>query len=620
MPPAPPSLTAIAARHPAVEEWCPCLYDATTNIGLGPLRRALPDGWIEAFRTARAHLPPLTRRTTLRELLRRGSARCLPSHAGDIAGFTKRRRSLAQLLGLHDELPLEDIDAARLAALFAAYRDAAPERPGRQASADRTELRHLVKEARSAVGLAPLARPPRRGNPKDRRAPPPRRPVAELEEVHAAIRAALTAKVPRRGGGRRRNLRWLAGFLAIQFAVPLLPGELLGLRRDELKVGPEGVTLARRADAKHPVGVLLPAWAADLLDAALPDWRSLRGDAPLFPGRDPARPRREYLASLKMLSEFTGCTRVAPARVRRLGQIVHRGLGAPRAYVRGTARARFRIGTQELVGTDDRRVALAVRRHGATLRERWPVLAKPPVRVSRLPARAPATVEPHAPEVPRPSGPPPAFVPASLGAAPDGTGASRPRGAASGNGSPVSATLPEDIVPLPALASLLESIDRSSGLADHSGPASPFTLSRVGPVGSRTIGSAFGGTAAPGTPPPPSRAASRTGWDAATEKGAALLFVFACLAFGSTPIVRSLVARTRAAGWRTVIFGQLLPEIAAGLQLLDPAQLQAYGLTEAEAAEIVDGAPGIAALAGLSHTELLAALRSYGSEAAEGRA
>jgi hypothetical protein len=95
--------------------------------------------------------------------------------------------------------------------------------------------------------------------------------------------------------------------------------------------------------------------------------------------------------------------------------------------------------------------------------------------------------------------------------------------------------------------------------------------------------------------------------------------VFACLAFGSTPIVRDLAARCRTHGWRPVIFGQLLPEIAACMELQDPARLQELGLTEADAREVVAGAPSLAARSGLSHTKLLAALRTYGRASAERR-
>ncbi len=155
--------SAFARMDPALAQRFPCVYDATENTGLGPLRRALPEGWRHAMLYGRgAHLRP-HRGSLLGHLLARGAARHVPLDTSDAAVRTaeKRRRSLKQWCGWADDAALERLDDAFLEKLAKAYREGNPRRPMAQVSADITELRHLVSEARVEVGLPALQRRPR---------------------------------------------------------------------------------------------------------------------------------------------------------------------------------------------------------------------------------------------------------------------------------------------------------------------------------------------------------------------------------------------------------------------------------------------------------------------------
>jgi hypothetical protein len=84
--------------------------------------------------------------------------------------------------------------------------------------------------------------------------------------------------------------------------------------------------------------------------------------------------------------------------VRRAGQSAHRALHAPRAVVRGTARARL-DGARLLGRPEDREVALAQARHAEVVAREWTSPSRLPGRgPRRIPARAPSGREPWAPE------------------------------------------------------------------------------------------------------------------------------------------------------------------------------------------------------------------------------
>ena len=101
-----------ARVDPALEERFRCVYDATENAGLGPLRRALPLGWREAMLHGRTTHPRPQRSTRLGDLLARGARRHVPLATTEAAVGTacKRRRSLKQWCGWADDAVLEGLE------------------------------------------------------------------------------------------------------------------------------------------------------------------------------------------------------------------------------------------------------------------------------------------------------------------------------------------------------------------------------------------------------------------------------------------------------------------------------------------------------------------------------
>lgn len=395
----------------------PCAFDSTVSTGLGALQKALP-GWADALVRGRLSLPTPTASTPLLELLRWGTAACSPVAAGGLRAATKRRRSLAQFVGLADARPLASITANDVVALEAAYRVSRARRPGAQVSADLTELRHLLEEARGAAGLPPLGLPAGhearvRDSPLSRspwpasgaRQPSRARPVARLGDVHEAMRTALTMQRPRKRGGPPLQTRWLAACLALQLAVPLTPARILGLRRSNI-AGDRIVIPATATTRAERYG--LPEWASDALDAALPGWSSLAPDALLFKGRR-GKPRTDLARVLEIVTQagasgdgsgddaghdaaVTSLAQLTPSAVRRLGQTIHRGMGGPRGVVRGS------MGAPSSVGTEFDKY-FASEEHAANVVRGWRRMLEPPGGEGRtLPARARAGCAPGKPE------------------------------------------------------------------------------------------------------------------------------------------------------------------------------------------------------------------------------
>ena len=127
---------------------------------MGPLFRR-PGDPILALQIGRASLPLPTPATPPGSLLCWGTARCIPASLAQRRTAAKRRRALAQSHGHADDLPLSSIDEPRLARLESDYRAQAACRSGGSprgptlVSADITELRVLMTEAREAAGLPP---------------------------------------------------------------------------------------------------------------------------------------------------------------------------------------------------------------------------------------------------------------------------------------------------------------------------------------------------------------------------------------------------------------------------------------------------------------------------------
>ena len=385
---------AFAAPDPILLRQYPCAYDATTSVGLGPLRRALPE-WATALQFGRATLPPPTPSTLLGALLPWGTARSWPGAAPGVRTATKRRRALSHLRGLADDLPLASIDLDAVVRLDAEHRGRSPRRGGALVSSDLTELRLLLAEAREAAGLAPLDLPLRwpaarpHGKPRARE-------MATLDGVLAAMRGALTLQKPRARGGPPLKTRWLAGYLALQLAVPALPTQILGLRRADLV----GDRVVIPADGPGSPALLFgfPGWAQDMLGASLPGWRDLRPGALLFPGRG-GRPRTDVHRVLRIVAEAGSLAGEAapngltPSAVRRQSQSVHRGMGAPRAVVRASARP-------EATATVDDEVSAARELSASDVVRRWSRMLTPPDgEPAPLPIRAPARCLPSHPEL-----------------------------------------------------------------------------------------------------------------------------------------------------------------------------------------------------------------------------
>jgi hypothetical protein len=398
----------------ALEERFRCVYDATENAGLGPLRRALPQGWREAMLHGRATHPRPQRSTRLGDLLARGARRHVPLAMTEAAVGTacKRRRSLKQWCGWADDAVLEGLEETFLEKLAKAYRKGNPRRPAAQVSADITELRHLVSEARVEAGLPALRRRPRKGYrklPDNRRA---RRPVADVDDLMRVVETALTTLPDRRRrGGQKKKWAWVAAALVLQLVLPLRPKDILGLRRRDI----EGARVildrkrshVRRAPGPPPphetslhVSLALPGWTKNVLDAAIPGWRVLPGDALLFESpRKRGTVRKDLDRTLRALVERAVVPgEVTMSSVRRAGQSAHRALHAPRAVVRGTPAARF-DGAQIVGRWEDREVAQAQARHAEVVARVWTSPARLPGRgPRRIPARAPSGRAPWEPE------------------------------------------------------------------------------------------------------------------------------------------------------------------------------------------------------------------------------
>lgn len=388
----PPPLRAadFAGRPDHLRRKYPCAFDSTTNEGMGPLQRALPD-WIDALLAARAALPLPSRDSSLDELLRWGTSRCIPGSARQVRTAAKRRRALKQFLGF-DVPPLGRLDSVALATLEQAYRARARERPGTLVSEDLTELRVLVTEARAAAGLPPLGEP----RPASKvHGVPPARPIASLHDVSAAMQSALMLHKPRLRGGRVLRTEWLLAYLALQLALPLMPSEVLALRRWNIqgdRVVLDVDDAPRRSGKALHLRLGLPAWASDALETGLDGWRDLPDDALLFPGRG-SRPRTDLHRVLGIVCLDVGVDGLTPLAVRRLGQSIHRRMGAARAVVRATASSSG--GAQE----PDDALLLAQEEHAAEVVRRWPNMMSPPDEGPRpLPQRAPAGLAPSEPE------------------------------------------------------------------------------------------------------------------------------------------------------------------------------------------------------------------------------
>ena len=399
----------------------PCAFDATRSTGLGPLRKALPD-WVDALLRGRSSNPAPTPNTPLADLLRWGTTGCFPADARGLGAATKRRRSLAQLMGLADDRSLGSIGADDVVALGVAYRASRPRRPGAQVSADLTELRHLLNQARATAGLPSLVLPsaqvatalhsaisraawPAFGD----RQPSRPRGIAKLGTVATAMRIALTIQRPRKRGGPPLQVRWLAAYLALQLALPIGVTRILGLRRSNF--APDRVIVPVGAQA-GAIGQTerygLPEWASDALNVALPGWSSLPPDALLFPGRR-GRPRTDLARVLAIVRQASAnLATLTPSAVRRLGQTVHRRMGGPRGVVRAS------MGALSSVETDFD-LYFASEQHAANVVRSWPRMLEPPGgEGGSLPARARAGCAPSKPEFdPLRTAEPPRAMPAS---------------------------------------------------------------------------------------------------------------------------------------------------------------------------------------------------------------
>ncbi len=417
--------SAFARMDRALAKRFPCVYDALQNAGLGALRRALPDGWRQAMLHGRgAHQRPHPG-SLLGHLLARGAARHVPADMSEAALRTasKRRRAIRRWSGWADDTPLHLLDEAKLERLEKRYREAHRRRPAAQVSADVTELRHLVSEARVEAGLPALQRRPRKGYRKLQGVQRARRPVADVDDVMHVVTTALTTLPDRRRrGGPKKTWAWVAAALVLQLVLPLRPIDILHLRRRDLdgtKVvldrershvrlgrGTPGEALRRGAgpppphDTPRHVSLALPAWAKRVLDVALPRWRTLPEDGYLFTSpRNRTKVRTDLDRTLRALVDRALVAGVVTMQaVRRAGQSAHRALHAPRAVVRGTATARF-DGARLLGRQDDRKVAIAQADHAEVVAREWTSPARLPGRgPRRIPARAPSGRAPWEPE------------------------------------------------------------------------------------------------------------------------------------------------------------------------------------------------------------------------------
>ncbi len=363
----------------------PCIADATTTRGFAALERALPEAWTEAVRRAWSSLPVPGPDTPLQEVLARGTSRILPDDPAAVKMIAARRSALGRLCDHLPSLPLRDVDSRGLERLVHAYRHARRTASAAVTSADLTELRRTVEQARVSAGLPPI-RGSRDTRPRRRQGRATHRPVAGLDEVDRLLQTTTG---------------WMQGLVLLRVVTTVPDAALRRLRRQDfdLDAGLLRVHLGATRQPGGPEGRLcfgLPRWCVAQLRVSFAGLDGWDGARLLFPAKGaPHRPRREVSHAFRLAADACGCSDTTLRSLRRLAQSIHRT--APRAVRRSTATTRLDGDT--LVGSSARRpVAEAQNAYAEWVTAAWTALHQPPMPLAGVSKRAPAGVAPEAPE------------------------------------------------------------------------------------------------------------------------------------------------------------------------------------------------------------------------------
>ncbi|MFH1465049.1 MAG: hypothetical protein ABIO70_11750 [Pseudomonadota bacterium] len=378
------TVRAAAAQHP-------CCRDATSLRGWGRLKREHPKDWDRVLR--RCFPEGLTADATLGDYLRAGAGGLLvPAHPAD-QSVKKKRAAAIHLAAVIGHLMLSTLDEAGLEAARATYLEARGVKRPSCLGSDLRVLRHAAHNGRMDLDLPEVAlvwSTPRPRRKVRRR----RRSVGTPEEVRRLIEASPTVV--------RIAIVLFAG-------MGLLLGEALALRVEDLDTARYAFRI-RHAGLRGPWDAAtdhlrpIPLWGNDILQSGLAELASTSPRQLLFASpRGQDRPMTNLASLIRQAAIAAGlCApgdndpRWTPSGLRLLYQALARGLGLPRALVRGTI----------VLPTDpaeQARVVAFYLAEGRRLANHWFELVAPPRGLGRrrlhVPRRAPRRVPGHRPEV-----------------------------------------------------------------------------------------------------------------------------------------------------------------------------------------------------------------------------